>query len=136
MFTIVPTIDKYGVEVRTTIDRERGLELICLKMSGDEAIFILKVGGTDILFYVRYRFVGDNDDIEYTVMIIGLDLSPRYRAYEFSSSQEKVRVAKYIEEALKVYGMRNSLSPGQSVIVKFSENSLSFQARENQGRSE
>ncbi|WP_119391912.1 hypothetical protein [Taklimakanibacter lacteus] len=130
MFTIEPMVDKFGLPARTTIDRERGLELNHIKITYDEAFFVLKVRDRNILFWANYRFVGkDSEIIECVIRKIGGITYPEIKSHEFSSAQEKRQTAKIIEEALKVYGIYHSLSPGRSVEVKFNEVTLAFSER-------
>ncbi len=108
-----------------TIDRERGLELKEIRISYDQAFFALKVEGREVLISAAYRHAGENKSvIQYTVAGMG-GLLPDVPAYKFSSYDEKTRIARYLEEALQVYGLHYSLSKGRSVEVKFADQLLS-----------
>jgi hypothetical protein len=117
--------EEEGRVLRATVDRERGLELRQIKITYDEAFFVLKVEGGCVSIYTTYRFTGENNSIiEYTIRSITSGW-PRLQPYRFSSHEDKRRIAKYVEEALKVYGLHYTLSPGRSVEVKFADQSLS-----------
>lgn len=106
-----------------TIDRERGMELTEITATYDEIHLVLNVRGKDITISASYRFAGENGNIiEYFVRNFGNGWSSvreNYSEYNFSSRAEKREIAKYIEEALKAFGLHHSLSPGQSVDVEF-----------------
>lgn len=112
-----------------TIDRERGMELTEITATYDEIRLVLNMRGKDIAINASYRFAEENDNIiEYFVRSFGdgwSSIRENYSKYEFSSRAEKLEIARYIEEALKVFGLHHSLSPGHSVNVEFSKYALS-----------
>ena len=116
-----------------TIDRERGMELTEIMTTRDEIRLVLNVKGKDITVSASYRFAGENRNIiEYFVERFGNGWSSAresYSKYDFSSRAEKLEIAKYIEEALKAFGVHHSLPPGHSVDVKFSKEALSYRER-------
>jgi hypothetical protein len=128
MFVNESTVDKkYGFPSRTTIDHQRGMELTEVKATYGEILFVLNVKGHDILFDASYRFTGENKNtIEYFVRSVGYGLPPKYDAHKFTSRDEKLQIVEYVGEALEVFGLHHERSPEQSVLVRFSENALSF----------
>lgn len=115
-----------GRTVWTTIDRERYLELRALKVDYDYSVFALKVEGRDVVISAKFRHAGEGKTIiQYSV--VGMAGSQHdFPAYSFSSREDKLRIAKYVEEALRVHGRHYSLSPGMSVEVTFADPVLSF----------
>lgn len=113
-----------------TIDRERGMELTEITATYDEIHLVLKLRDKDVTIAADYRFAGENGSIiRYCIRNVGggwLSVREKYSSYNFSSRAETLEIAEYIEEALKVFGLHHSLSPGQSAEVEFSKEALSY----------
>lgn len=126
MFVNDKVVDEVsGRTVWRTIDRERGLELREIRISYDEAFFALKVEGREVLISAERCNAGENKSIiQYTVTGMG-GLLPDIPVYRFSSHEEKIRIARFVEEAPHVYGLHYSLPSGRSVEVKFADPVLS-----------
>ena len=88
------------------------MELEEITASYDEILLVLKVRGRDVVIAAHYQFSGNNGSvIKYLIRNIGEYLPPKHKQYKFSSRKEKLQIAAYVEEALKVFGLHHSLSP-------------------------